>query len=354
MRSTRSLITVASYGSNGSSARVRIYDWLDILGLDADRHTYLGLSNNAPTLLMNNFPRVVAAEVRLRSFARRVDDSTVLLSREATPFGRGGIESALLKKARYGVYDFDDALYADVTTRVLSFVRNPGMVWRRSVAAADTVIAGSDILAERASDISGNVVMIPSCIEPDIYPIKRDFSQSGPPHAVWLGSPSTEQYLLLIAPALLSLHRSRGLRLTVISTGNRSLGELDVMVDRVDWAPDTFAAGLPRADFGIMPLDDNEWTRGKCGYKLLQYAAAGLPLIGSAVGTNIHVLDTLGGVQVSSDADWEDGLLSLIDASDTERQRLGAFARLRVVEHFSYATWSGVWCSAVGLESRAL
>jgi glycosyltransferase involved in cell wall biosynthesis len=310
---------------------------------------YLGRADNPLGALARDIPGVAAAERRLRGLARSVGESTVLLSREASPLSLGAIEARLLSRAAHGIYDFDDALYAGYPGGALSRGRHIDWVWRRSVRAADTVIAGNDLLAEHASAYASDVVVIPSCIEPANYVVKTDYRVSETPRAVWLGSPSTEIQLAVVRAPLLALHRELGLRLTLISAGKRSHGDLDAMIDRVAWTPDGFAAQVAAADIGIMPLEDDEWTRGKCAYKLLQYAAAALPVVGSAVGANVPVLERLGGSAVTGDAAWHEAVTELLRTGDDARAQIGRTALTAVTEHYSYGAWADRWRVATGL-----
>lgn len=343
------LVTVSAYGNAGSSARVRILEWLRILELSAEQHTYLNRASNPLSAILLDPAAVLAAELDLRRLADSVSGSTVLLSREASPLSFGSIEARLLRRSARGVYDFDDALYSGYPGGFLSRARHIHVVWRRAVEAADVVIAGSDTLASHAAKHSSNVVMIPSCVEPGDYVVKTSYAVGGVPRVVWLGSPSTERQLQLIGKTMLALNRAFGLRLTLISAGNRSLGELDAMIDRVEWTATGFSQVVASADLGIMPLYDDEWTRGKCAYKLLQYAAAGLPVVGSEVGANVQVLRQLGGIAASTADDWLEALSSLLQASETSRRDIGTRARAQVIEHFSYGAWARRWRNATGL-----
>lgn len=338
---TADLTVVASYGRTAGSARVRMFDWLDHLGLRAREHAYLGTSRLGTRALAQRPLDVVRAEAGLRQLARRPGDAPVLLSRRASPLSSGRVEAAVLRRAARGVYDFDDALAvsADGPFPLTK-------IWRRSVAAADVVIAGNDLLAEQAAEISDNVVVIPSCVEPELYVEKRDYAFETPT-AVWIGSPSAESYLATIARPLLEAHRRTGLRLRLVSAGNASLGMLDEIIDRVDWTPTGFAAALESADVGIMPLPNDPWTRGKCAYKLLQYAATGLPLIGTPVGANRGVVDGAHGWAPESGDEWLDALLTCFELSPEERAARGRTAREFVTDHFSFAAWAPTWRAAV-------
>jgi glycosyltransferase involved in cell wall biosynthesis len=340
------IVTVASYGAAGSSARVRILDWLAHTGVAAERHEYTGAADNQPATLLRSPLRLLDAEAGLRRLAGRISQRTLLLGRRATPFSSGAIEARLLTAAGRGVYDVDDALYAD-TGGLRHRLWSAPRVWQQAVRAADVVIAGNEILAERATLDGADVVIIPSCVEPDDYRQKTDFERREVPRAIWIGSPSTEHHLSLIEDSLLTLHRTRGLRLTVVSAGSASLGGLDAMVDRISWSPLTFADLLCDADVGIMPLFDTEFSRGKCAYKLLQYAAAALPVVGSPVGTNAAVLADLGGAAPARE-EWVDAVAAVIDGSAAARTRLGRLARAGVEESYSFTAWEERWRAAVG------
>jgi hypothetical protein len=150
----------------------------------------------------------------------------------------------------------------------------------------------------------------------------------------------------------LRAHKETGLRLRVVSAGRRQLGSLDAMVDRVNWRFDTFGSQLCTADFGIMPLLNNVWTRGKCAYKLLQYGAAGLPLVGDPVGASAEVLDVAGGVAPRNSSEWADALIELVRASPAERATMGHAARVKVAERYSYGAWEHLWRKVVGVPKK--
>lgn len=340
---TKELVTVTPYGRAGASSRVRVFEWLDHLHLDAQSETYLGGASAGLGVLRSDPIGVVAAERRLRRLMHEVSGATVLLGRNASPLSRGGVESAILGAAERSVYDFDDALFADPARGPRGLFAK-SRIWRRAVEAADHVVAGNDYLADAASAYADAITVVPSCVEPEDYVLKRDHDFAGrPPRAVWLGSPSTEQYLVPIADALLAEHRRSGLTLRVISRGRRSLGDLDRMIERVDWSAATFAADLVDNEVGIMPLPDDPWTRGKCAYKLLQYGAAGLPVLGSPVGANKDALKRLGGIAATSMDDWADALAVLVDTGPDARAQKGRTARAGVESHYSFEAWSGRW-----------
>jgi hypothetical protein len=334
-----------------------LFDWITHLRIDqeleVDDYQYLGTSNLSTSTMLRGLRRVPAAEGRLRLLARhRSSVSRLVMSREATPLSAGGIESRILKCAEWSVYDFDDALWADRRGGIHRVFAKPRK-WRLAVEAADCVIAGNEYLADAAESLNRNIVVIPSCVEPADYTKKVSYDLSERPTFVWLGSPSTEVHLTSIAEPLLELNRRRGAILKLISSGDRSLGALDVMIERVEWSPDGFAEELAAADVGLAPLCDDEFARGKCAYKSIQYGAAALPIVGSPVGTNRQVLGVLGGSTPDSAAEWISALEAVLDDTASGRADRGSHARTAVERGYSFAAWSTAWQEATELSAEA-
>jgi glycosyltransferase involved in cell wall biosynthesis len=344
---------VTPYGRGAGSSRVRVFSWLDRTGFSIRPHSYLSRHDADPRGLVRRPGALVRAEAGLRSVASSRPD-WLLLHREASPLSRGGLERRLLSCAAFAVYDLDDALYADV---------GEGKPWRRAfpkapkaVAAAqmaDRVVAGNAILADWASGVARDVTVVPSCVDVAAYRAKTSYAAADPPRLVWIGSADNEVLLAGIAGPLSELHRRHGTRLTLIGTTARSLGALETMIDRVPWSESAQHKALARGDVGLMPLDDDPYSRGKCGYKLLQYAAAGLPAVASPVGTNAAILNTLGLPAARNDAEWLDALTTVIELAPADRAALGRRARQKTETHFSYAAWLPRWEQAVGLTEPA-
>lgn len=334
------------YSPAAGSTRVRVYDWLRHLGVSARESQYAGLPNAGVGTLARHRAAAMRAEVAVR----RVDVAgrNVLMSREASPFSRGEVEERILRSADHSAYDFDDALFHDTSIRRRAF--GGASKFERAVRASDTVIAGNEYLAEWAAAFNDDVRIIPSCVEPSDYRLTDHVSRAQTtPTLVWLGSASTEQYLVPLIDQLLMVHRATGARLKLISSphDNPELTALMPMLDRVPWAADTFAAELSEADIALAPLDDNPYARGKCAYKILQYGAAGLSVVGTPVGANALALSRVGGRAVTAPREWGDALQEAIAEPADGRATAGRQARQAIEEHYSFATWSSQWSAAV-------
>jgi glycosyltransferase involved in cell wall biosynthesis len=282
----------------------------------------------------------------------------LLLHREASPLSRGGLERNLLSAAAFSVYDFDDALQWDSgaggrwDSGIAGRFRRLAPKAPKALTAAQTadrVVAGNPVLAEWADKHSPDVVVIPSCVAPDRYRRKTDYTLGDPPRLGWIGSAGNEVYLELVGSALREVHRRTGARLTLIGTTRPSLGELEDMIDRVAWSESAQHELLAELDIGLAPVPDELYERGKSGYKLLQYAAAGTPVVASPVGVNREILSVLGMPAAEDSNEWADAILDLLARPAEARARLGARARELTELHYSFDAWLPRWREAMGL-----
>ena len=344
----RVIHVVTPYGRQGPSSRVRVFEWLERTSAVWTLSSYISESNSSPSTLGRHPIAVLSAERRLRRTAAQ-RPQRLLLHREASPLSRGGLERRLLRSSEFAVYDFDDALQWDW---------GAGPAFRRlapkapkahiAVRHADRVIAGNPVLAEWASAFNRDVVVIPSCVSPASYRPKRDYDVGDPPRLVWIGSADNESYLDGVASALREVHRRTGARLTLISTTERTLGDLEAIIDRLPWSESAQHTKLGEFDLGLAPLPDEPYTRGKCGYKLLQYAAAGLPVIASPIGVNERILAELGMPAPTTEGEWVDAIVDLLSRSTAARAALGRHGRELVQLRYSYDAWLAQWEEAVG------
>lgn len=346
----RDLLAFAPYGRQGASTRVRIFDWVDRVQGEVVVFGYAGAERNSARQLLQHPGAAIRAELQIRSMAQQ-RHNRVLIHRAVSPFGNGNLESKIIRSADFSAYDFDDALHwEDPKGRVRALFGSNMRKCVRCVSGVDRVIVGNDTLADWAGQLARDVVVIPSCVDPSVYHMKQSYELSDPPRLVWIGSVSTERYLLSITSALLETHRRTGARLQVFGApGGIDLGPLERMVDRVPWQLGVAENSLHRFDVGIAPLTDDLYSRGKCAYKVLQYGAAGLPVVASPIGANWNVTSQLGGRLVGSADEWVDELSALLLAPSSCRAAIGRFARRSVEKSYSFQAWSKRWIEAVGL-----
>jgi len=239
------------------------------------------------------------------------------------------------------VYDIDDAVmfHAHAVGRISQWRTK-----RRFEATArivDQVVAGNEYLAAMFRERGRKVTVLPTCVDPAHYRVKRHEIGDGVA-LVWIGSKSTLPYLREQLPAIEgAAKRVAGLRL--ITIGDSSITGAGLPVEHIPWSVDAEAASLVRGDIGIAPTPDDRWTRGKCGFKIVQYMAAGLPAIASPVGANAEIVranET--GLLATTSLEWTDAIVKL--ASDIAlRRTMGAAGRERVEREFSIERAADVW-----------
>ncbi|MFE9444697.1 glycosyltransferase family 4 protein [Streptomyces sp. NPDC006602] len=340
---------VTPYGRGAGSSRVRVFEWLDRIGHDVAVGSYLSLPDAAPSRLARHPVSLARAELQLAAIAR-AGPRRLLLHREASPLSRGWWERRLLTGAEFGVYDFDDALQWDLGEGGLARRLAPKAGKARvAVRHADRVIAGNAVLADWASQHQRDVVVIPSCVALEDYTPKTSYALHDPPRLGWIGSRHNEACLLLISGALTEVHRRTGARVTLVGSTTPSLGGLESLIDRIAWSPESQRAALCGMDLGLMPLQLDAYSLGKCGYKLLQYAAAGLPAVATPLGVNAELLSGFGMPAARTQDDWTSAILALIGSSAAIRERLGRSAREIAGRSYSYDAWLPRWAAALEL-----
>jgi len=231
----------------------------------------------------------------------------------------------LQKYSRRIIYDFDDAIMFSPKTPNRN---NTSQSWRfrKSVLIADTVISGNSYLADQARRFNPNVEVIPTGLNVNNYQLRNHTNNNTKIRLVWIGSKITLQYLAEIAPALNDIGaRFDNIVLRIISDAFLTLKNMEV--EKCYWSLDKQAADLSTSDIGLAPLPDNPFTRGKCGFKILQYEASGLPVVASPVGVNAeYVVDGITGFHARNTSEWTDKISRLL--SDPQmRQNMGLAGR---------------------------
>jgi glycosyltransferase involved in cell wall biosynthesis len=232
------------------------------------------------------------------------------------------------------IVDYDDAVFHNYDAHRLATVRRLlGGKIDEVMRRAQLVVAGNDYLADRARAAgAARVELLPTVVDLDAYAVTDP--PAGAPFTIgWIGTPVTAPYLCAVAPALAAICGSGGARLVAVGSGPI---ELDGVATEVrPWTEETQAAEVAGFDAGIMPLPDERWERGKCGYKLIQYMACGRPVVASPVGVNCRIVKHgVNGFLASTPAEWERALATLRD-DPARRHEMGRAARETVEREYS-------------------
>lgn len=275
---------------------------------------------------------------RLVLLARVPAFDFVFIHREAAPLGPPVLEWLIAKVLRKRIiYDFDDAIWLANTSEANRIAA--GLKWHHKVASicrwAYKNSCGNAYLAAYARQFNTQSIVNPTTIDTEhLHNRVRD--QAIPSRLVigWTGTHSTLKYLDQVVPVLAQLE-AEGLdfEFRVISNQPPALPLRSLVF--VPWSKETEIADLLTFHVGLMPLEDDQWAKGKCAFKALQYMALGVPALVSPVGMNTEVVqNNYNGYVCTTSADWESRLRQLLDNPEL-RQRLGVAARATVVERYS-------------------
>lgn len=268
---------------------------------------------------------------------RRVD--VVWLEKEALPWFPWLLERLFLPGVPI-VSDFDDAVFHRYDQHRSRWVRK--FLGRKidSVMAASTLVtAGNEYLAVRARAAGAPYVqVVPTVVDVARYQCRGPATSASGLSVGWMGTPQTWADLgQPIHAVLLPVLEQTNSRL--LAVGASMIAAQEECLEVEPWSEESEIAQLRSFDVGIMPLPDTPWTRGKCGYKLIQYMACGVPVIASPVGVNSSLVEHgVNGFLASTDEEWRDALAALISDPGL-RQRMGEAGRQRVEEEFSLQVW---------------
>jgi glycosyltransferase involved in cell wall biosynthesis len=266
--------------------------------------------------------------------ARRFD--LVVVEKEVFPYFPALPERCLDWLGVPYIVDYDDALFHQYDEHKSRWVRRLlGQKIARVMRGAQLVTAGNGYLADYAHRAgAASVEIIPTVVDLERYPPPGIKQTSGTPFTIgWIGSPTTATYLQAIAPALAEVCAGGKGCVRLIGSGQVDLpGE---PVEVVPWDDATEVDELKQFDVGIMPMPDEPWARGKCGFKLIQYMASSLPVVASPVGVNSEIVEQgVNGYLAGTHAEWVQGLNALLLDAEL-RGRMGQAGRKKVEQEYS-------------------
>lgn len=333
------VLAFMKYGSQAASARQRLMQFAPYLAANGVTVEYLPLLDN------DHMGRVAAGEgasarAALAAYARRLvalltrrDFDVVWVQYELFPYLPGVFERLAGAAGKRVVVDYDDAIFHMYDANARPAVRRLlGAKLAPLLRRADTVICGNGYIEAYVRGFCDRTVVIPTVVDTDLYRPAERRTPSGPVVG-WIGSPSTWTHVEPILPRLLALLERYGASMRVVGAGPRARGLPGV--EAVEWTEVNEIADLQAMDIGIMPVADDPWSRGKCGYKLIQYMACGLPVVASPVGVNSEIVtEGRNGFLARLPEDWDAAIVRLIE-DDALRARMGADGRARAVERYS-------------------
>lgn len=273
----------------------------------------------------------------------------VFIHRECAPIGPPIFEYILAKTFRKKIiYDFDDAIWMDNTSdenKLARWVKFHGKV--KSICHwSYRVSCGNEWLANYARQFNRSVTVNPTTINTENHHTIASYTSIQKDERIiigWTGTHSTVGYLNSILPVIQSLEKKFSMVVRIISNKDPQIPLASI--EFVPWKKETEIQDLRSFDIGIMPLPDDEWAKGKCGFKALQYMSLGIPSVVSAVGVNTAIIEQgTNGYLCTSLSEWQANLESLI-LDKALRAEMGGKARAMVIEKFSVQSNTGNFLS---------
>lgn len=332
------LLVLPRYDEAGASSRVRMYQYLPALQaagidvevsplFDAEYVHALYAKQRAWSSIARGYARRLGAQLAASAY------DAVWLEKELMPWLPSFVERLRGKPTM--VVDYDDAVFHRYDLHRSALVRR--LLGRRVdtvMRNAHLVTAGNGYLADRASAAGcAWVERLPTVVDLARYAPGPSSGEASPIVIGWIGSPATAQYLRPLGAVITRLSERRAVR--AIAVGARPDQVEGTPFEPVAWSEAAEAAQVAAFDIGIMPLPDEAWARGKCGYKLIQYMACGVPVVASPVGMNTEIVEPgVNGELATTPEEWAAALSRLIEDTGL-RSRMGIQGRRRVEDWYS-------------------
>lgn len=286
------------------------------------------------------FAKVVAV---LKGYLKRIGQlftigkfNYIFLQREAALLGPPVFEWLYIKVFNKKViYDFDDAIWIPhISDNNSLFINLKSVNKVQSICKwAYKVSAGNEYLCDYARKYNSNVIYNPTCVDTEkrhniICNHNVDKITIG-----WTGSFSTLIYLYMVVPVLQKLQEKYDFNIKIICNQQPLLNLKNVHF--VEWTPESEVAELATCQIGLMPLSNDEWSEGKCGFKLVQYLALEIPAVSSFVGVNKVIIEHgVNGFLCTSEDEWYTNIETILKNTEL-RKKMGKAGREKVVKSYS-------------------
>ncbi len=334
------VIYLSKYSSIGPSSRYRIYQYIPYLadyGIDVDirpllKEGYFNIIETENFIIKNLlkiFYAIYRCIIRFFDILQAGKYDLVVIEHQVFPYLSFFFEYILRALNKNIILEFDDAIYLTHPKKMPCLIKMSKMV-----------IVGNNFLKEYAVKYNQNVVVVPTVIDMRRYVEEGQGSrvkgEGGKIIICWIGLAYNIDYLKQLSDVFRKL--SDKIALKIIS--NKSIEIEGVNIIFKKWSIETEVEEIQSSHIGIMPLRDDEWSRGKCGLKLLQYMAAGIPAVASPVGVNKEIItDGVNGFLASTEDEWYERLSAL--CKDPElRKMAGVEGRKTVEDKYSIDVWT--------------
>ena len=332
------VLALAPYPEEAASTRFRIAQFVPLLGelgITCELKPFIGAALfkrlYRKDRMTRNAAGVAWAAMKRGSDLLSISDyDVVFVQREAALVGPPLVERMIngwFKKPM--VLDLDDPLWVQYTSPVYGKVASRLRCLDKTdelIRRAAHVVCGNAFIAEYVRDAGARATVLPTIVDTDTFSPRQNNFEGEPPTIGWIGTHTTLPYLEAIAPMLERLAARRRFKLKVVG-GGRSLNLRNVEVEESAWSLDREVEDFRSLDIGLYPLAHDEWSRGKSGFKAIQYLCCGVPFVASPVGVVRDIATESGAALLAtSDEEWSAALDRLL-ADVALRRAMGSSGR---------------------------
>ena len=326
------------------SQRFRIEAYFPLLKEgNIEVHTQVFLNEGGWNVLYKNGSLLQKAMAVVKGFAKRWQAAIflvhkydfVVVHREAAPLGPPLFEWIISRVwKRKMIFDFDDAIWIPAISEQNKMAALVKCFWKTKWICkwSYKIAVGNEYLAGYASQYNSNITLVPTSVDTvNRYHslVNQDVLK---PSIGWTGSHSTLKYLDVIVPVLQRLEKQYDFYFYVICNKEPSFQLHSLKY--IEWKELTEIDDLKKINIGVMPLEADAWSEGKCGFKIIQYLALGIPAVASPVGVNKKIINEKNGFLCASGEDWYKALSALLSNS-LLREEMGKAGREKIVKEYS-------------------
>ena len=337
---------LTKYGDLAASTRQRFAQYQPFLEDAGFRLTKYPLLSNAYLKKFydsgkRDFTRVLAGYLsRLMWLISKPDVDLIWLHCELFPYLPGPFEKIVTLPRKPIIFDYDDAIFHNYDINPKWYVRKFfGKKLHNTIRAAKIAFCGNKYLADYASQSCSRIEIIPTVVNTDLlFPKVNKKEKNISVNIGWIGSPTTWNYFEKKLSIINRLALCENINLLAMGASKNFINT-NQLLKLVEWSIDGEINFLQSLDIGVMPLNDTAWEKGKCGYKIIQYMACGIPVVASSVGANKDIIDHgVDGFLVNTDEEWHAAIKKLIN-DPYLRQQMGYAGRKKIERKYSLKVW---------------